>query len=74
VQINGGALTVHLHRLGGAASVKVSGGAVSLTFDGETSAAVGSVSHSTAPADDMYEVTVDGGGCTVTMDTSSALD
>ena len=74
VRINGGALTVHLHRRDGAASVKVSGGAVSLTFDGDTSTAVGSVSHSTGPADDIFEVAVSGGTCSVTMDKGSGLD
>lgn len=73
VRINGGALTVHLHRRDGAASVKVSGGAVSLTFDGETSTAVGSVGHTTGPADDIFEVAVNGGTCTVTMDKGSGL-
>ena len=75
VRINGGALTVHLHRpSGAAASVKVSGGSVSLTFDGDRISAVGSVSHATDPASDSYDVTVSGGACTVTMDTNSALD
>ncbi len=69
VRINGGAMTVHLHRPGGvAASVRVSGGTVSLTFDGERSDAVGAVGHSTAPASDMYSISVNGGACTVTMD------
>jgi hypothetical protein len=71
VRINGGALTVHLHRPGGtAAAVRVSGGALSLNFDGEQSSAVGSLSQSTAPASDMFDVRVSGGACTVTMDTS----
>jgi len=75
VKINGGALTVHLHRPSGtAASVKVSGGAVHLDFDGDTSNAVGSVSHSTEPSTDMLEVSINGGTCTVTMDTASGLD
>lgn len=71
VRINGGALTVHLHRPGGsAASVRVSGGAVSLTFDGSTARAVGSVSAGTASAPDRFDVSVNGGACTVTMDAS----
>jgi len=75
VRINGGALTVRLHRPdGAAASVKVSGGAVSLTFDGERSNAVGAVGHSTADAPDMFEVRVNGGSCKVTMDQGSGLD
>jgi len=69
VRINGGALTVHLHRpTGTAASVTVSGGAVRLDFDGDVTSAVGSVSHSTEPAGDMTQVSVNGGTCNVTMD------
>jgi hypothetical protein len=75
VRINGGALSVQLHRPPGtAASVKVSGGAVTLVFDGDRISAVGSVSHATEPADDAYEVSVNGGTCAVSMDTSSGLD
>ena len=75
IRVNGGALTVHLHRPSdAAASVRVSGGAVSLNFDGQTASAVGEVEHSTGPAGDMYDVTVSGGTCTVTMDTGSGLD
>jgi hypothetical protein len=69
VKINGGALTVHLHRPSGtAASVKVSGGAVRLDFDGDVTNAVGSASHSTETSGDMNEVSVNGGSCNVTMD------
>jgi hypothetical protein len=74
VRINGGALTVHVHRPSGAdASVKVSGGAVSLTFDGDRTNAIGSVSHSTGDSSDKLDVSVNGGSCNVTMDTGSAL-
>jgi hypothetical protein len=72
VTINGGALTVHLHRPSGtAASVKVSGGAVRLDFDGDVTSAVGSVSHSTEIAGDMTQVSVNGGTCNVTMDVAA---
>ncbi len=75
VSINGGALTVHLHRDSrSSASVKVSGGAVSLDFDGAQSSGVGSLSHSTGDAADIFQVTVSGGACTVTMDTGTPLD
>jgi len=75
ISINGGALTVSVHRpAGSAASVKVSGGAVNLNFDGRSSSAVGEVSSSTDAANDMYQLTVSGGTCTVTMDTRSGLD
>jgi hypothetical protein len=73
VRINGGTLTVHLHRPPGiAASVKVSGGAVTLQFDGQRSGGIGTVSHSTGSAEDMFNVNVSGGTCAVSMD--AALD
>lgn len=68
VTINGGALTVNLHRPGNtAATVEVSGGAVSLDFDGQQHRAVGSLSAG-AEAADMFSIRVSGGACTVTMD------
>ncbi|HEV2217149.1 MAG TPA: DUF5668 domain-containing protein [Candidatus Dormibacteraeota bacterium] len=71
VTINGGALTVDMHRPGGtAATVEVSGGAVSLDFDGHQQRAVGSLSAG-IQAGDMFSVRISGGACTVTMDTSS---
>ncbi len=76
ITINGGALTVHLHRPAGtAASVQVSGGAVSLDFDGHHSRAIGNVGESTQTpktAPDLYRVEINGGACTVTMDTTPA--
>lgn len=73
IRVNGGALTVMLHRPAGVdASVKVSGGAVSLNFDGQTSSAVGSVGHSSGDGPDILDVAVNGGTCRVTMDTGSA--
>jgi hypothetical protein len=71
ISINGGALTVHLHRPPGTgASVMVSGGAVSLDFDNKHTRAVGSIGQATQTGPDMYKVEVNGGACTVTMDTS----
>ena len=67
--INGGALTVNLHRPAGTgASVTVSGGAVSLDFDGDQNHAIGTLQQSTGNQADMYRVEVSGGACTVTMD------
>ena len=72
IDINGGALTVKLHRPSGtAADVSVSGGAVTLNFDGHVQRAVGSVSASTAQSSDTFTVRVNGGACTVTMDTTA---
>lgn len=72
ITINGGALTVNLHRPGGTgASVSVSGGAVSLNFDGHQNHAIGDVQQSTGDQSDMYRVEVSGGACTVTMDASA---
>jgi Domain of unknown function (DUF5668) len=75
ITINGGALTVHIHRpLGTAAAVTVSGGAVSLDFDGRQHHAIGNVQDSTGSGTDMYRVDVSGGACTVTMDPNPPSD
>jgi hypothetical protein len=72
VSINGGALTVHLHRPNQtAANVYVSGGAVSLDFDGQQHRAVGSVSAGVQGASDIFSIRISGGACTVTMDTNA---
>ncbi len=74
ITINGGALTVNLHRPPGVgASVNVSGGAVSLTFDGRQSHAIGEVQQSTGSSSDTYRVDVSGGACTVTMDAAAPI-
>lgn len=73
ITINGGALTVHIHRPDGAGtSVKVSGGAISLDFDGHQQHAIGSLDESTGGGPDRYTVEVNGGACTVTMDATAA--
>jgi Domain of unknown function (DUF5668) len=72
ITINGGALTVHIHRpAGSGASVKVSGGAISLDFDGHQQHAFGSLGQTASSGTDMYTVEVNGGACTVTMDTTA---
>ncbi|HXB03900.1 MAG TPA: DUF5668 domain-containing protein [Candidatus Angelobacter sp.] len=72
ININGGALTVNVHRpAGAAASVSVSGGAASLSFDGRQSKAVGTLTAQTSDYDhasDRYQIQVDGGADTVTVD------
>jgi Domain of unknown function (DUF5668) len=74
ITIDGGALTVHLHRPSGAgASVMVSGGAVSLDFDGHQSRGIGSVQEASGRGADMYRVEISGGACTVTMDATTAI-
>ncbi len=74
ISVNGGALTVHLHRPSGTeASVQVSGGAVSLVADGQQYHGIGDESWQSSGfngARDAYKVDVNGGACTVTMDTS----
>ena len=76
VSVNGGALTVNVHRAAGAAtSVQVSGGAVSLTADGRAFRGIGSQSWSTDgydQAQNRYQVEISGGACTVTVDTAGA--
>lgn len=72
VEINGGALTVHVHRPTGVpASIAISGGAVSLDADGRSSHAVGDLTYASpdfSGAADRYQIKVDGGACTVTLD------
>ena len=72
VTVDGGALTVNVHRPKGvAASVAVSGGAVNLTFDGRQSHAVGTVTAQTSDynsASDRYQIQVNGGASNVTVD------
>lgn len=76
IAINGGALTVHIHRpKGTAASAQVSGGAVNLTGDGHRAGAIGSTSWQSVGADtaaDAYRIEVNGGASTVTVDTAVA--
>ena len=75
ITVNGGALTVAVHRPKGvAASVAVSGGAVNLTFDGRQSHAVGTVTAQTSDynsASDRYQIQVNGGASNVTVDASA---
>jgi hypothetical protein len=72
ITISGGSLTVHIHRPAGVgASVKVSGGAISLDFDGHQQHAIGSLDESASTGPDMYRVEVNGGACTVTMDATA---
>ncbi|MDQ2943225.1 MAG: hypothetical protein M3R21_06085, partial [Candidatus Dormibacteraeota bacterium] len=74
ISINGGALTVHIHRPAAtSAAVRVSGGAVSLDGDGEHHRGIGSLSWQSTEysgAADAYRVEVNGGACNVTIDSS----
>jgi hypothetical protein len=76
VEINGGALTVNIHRPSGTAvSVDVSGGAVNLNGDGKDMHAVGHLSYDSpgyTTGANGYRVTINGGACTVTVDNNSA--
>jgi hypothetical protein len=73
IEVNGGALTVHVHRPSGTeASVEVSGGADSLTADGHSEHGIGDLKYESSGfngASDGYRITVNGGACTVTLDT-----
>ena len=72
IEINGGALTVRVHRPSGVdASVDVSGGAITLNADGKASHAIGELSYQSpgfSSATDAYKITVNGGACNVTLD------
>jgi hypothetical protein len=73
ITANGGALTVRVHRPSGTeVSVQVSGGAVNLTADGHHTGAIGSAgwqSDGYGSASDAYSIEVNGGACTVSVDT-----
>src|SRR5260370_20172179 len=72
ITINGGALTVNVHRPpGAAASVSVSGGAASLSFDGRQSKAGGTLTAQTSDFDqasDRDQIQVASGAWTRTAD------
>ncbi len=74
ISANGGALTVRVHRpIGTEVSVRVSGGAVNVTADGHHTGAIGSASWQSvgyAGASDAYAIEVNGGACTVSVDTN----
>jgi hypothetical protein len=76
VNVDGGAITLHLHRPSQSeASVHVSGGAVSLNADGRQLRGIGDESWQSNGYDgaaDAYEVDVNGGASTVTVDTGGA--
>jgi Domain of unknown function (DUF5668) len=75
ITINGGAVTVHVHRpSGAAASAQVSGGVVNLTADGQQERGIGNrhwQSSGYDTATDAYKIAVDGGASTVTVDTTA---
>ncbi|TMC51941.1 MAG: hypothetical protein E6J20_13740 [Chloroflexi bacterium] len=75
IQINGGALTVHLHRPSGTATaITVSGGASSLFADGKNTHAIGDISYETpgfSGAADAYRIEVNGGASNVSLDTTA---
>lgn len=75
VVVNGGALTVHVHRPSGVpVSIQVSGGAVTLTADGHSYHAIGSAGYDSNDfegATDRYRIAVNGGACTVTLDANA---
>jgi hypothetical protein len=76
ITVNGGALTVHVHRPAGIpASVTVSGGAVNLDADGQEHRGIGNQSWQSAGyagAADAYRVEINGGACTVGIDASGS--
>jgi hypothetical protein len=76
ISVDGGAITLHLHRPSQSeAFVHVSGGAVSLDADGRHLRGIGDESWQSTGYDgatDAYRLDVSGGDCTVTVDTSGA--
>jgi cell wall-active antibiotic response 4TMS protein YvqF len=75
ISVDGGALTVRIHRpVGTQVSAQVEGGAVNLTGDGHRTGAIGSARWQTDGYDnspDAYRIEVNGGACTVVVDTSA---
>ncbi len=76
ISVDGGAITLRLHRpIGSEAFVHVSGGAVNLDADGRQLHGVGDESWQTAGyggAADAYQVEISGGASTVIVDTAAA--
>jgi Domain of unknown function (DUF5668) len=74
IKLDGGALTVRLHRPAGTeASARASGGAVNLTGDGHHEGGIGTLewqSDGYAAGANAYNIKVDGGACSVTVDTT----
>jgi hypothetical protein len=75
IAIDGGSLTVHIHRPKSVGTlVDISGGAVSLDFDGQSYHAVGHVGVGTDLGSDGYKINVNGGACNITVDSAGGLD
>ena len=78
VEINSGAVTANIHRPSGTpTSVSVSGGVVNLTADGKSSHAIGEANFETpgfSSAAAGYRVQINGGACTVRLDSTPASD
>jgi LiaI-LiaF-like transmembrane region len=76
INIDGGAISLHLHRPSGSeASLHISGGAVSLNADGRQLHGIGDESWQSNGYDgaaDAYQVEINGGASSVTVDTSGA--
>ena len=76
ITINGGAVTARIHRpVRTQVSARVSGGAVTLTGDGHRVGAIGNARWQTDGYDgaaDGYRIEVNGGACTVTVDTNAS--
>ena len=77
IRINGASVTVHVHRPKGTeASVQVSGAAVSLTADGESTRGIGSKSWQTPGYDgatDAYSIEVDAAASNVVVDANGPI-
>lgn len=73
IQVNGGALSVRVHRPAGTQlSVDVSGGALSLDVDGHHTGAFGQAAFQTGDlGSNAYRIRVNGGACTVRVDTQT---
>lgn len=73
VSVNGGSLTVRIHRPQGTpASIDVNGGAVSLDADGQSFHGIGHVGLTADLGSDGYRIEINGGACNVTLDSKGS--
>ena len=72
VEVNAGAVTVHLHRPSGVpVSTELSGAGLNLTVDGRSYHGLGHITASQDLGGAGYDLRVNGGACTVTVDAAA---
>lgn len=75
LHMNGGSMTVRVHRPKGVgAVVDVSGGVVNLDFDGQSYHAIGHVAAGTDMGSDGYKIEISCGACNIVVDSAGGSD